>query len=118
MLLYVIFVELIELKSCILFMGNDPPHFSGTSVVHSCAVTCQITREDVAIIDICMVVSIRLLCFHYMAAGRQSDSTPDTKYVRLCSRFRCGSYGAGSPTAVVCSRELVSCGNRGNLCCS
>ena len=23
------------------------------------------------------------------------------------------SYGAGSPTAVVCSRELVSCGNGG-----
>ena len=23
----------------------------------------------------------------------------------------CGSYSAGSPTAVLCSRELVSCGN-------
>ena len=27
----------------------------------------------------------------------------------------CGSYGAGSPTAVVCSRELVSCGDGGTL---
>ena len=50
-----------------------------------------------------------------MPAGRHSDSTPDSGRVRLCARLPCGSYGAGSPTAVVCSRELVSCGNGGTL---
>ena len=59
---------------------------------------------------------VRLLFFHCVPAGRHSDSTPDSRCVRLCSRLPCGSYGAGSPTAVVCSRELVSCGNGGTLC--
>ena len=44
-----------------------------------------------------------------MPACRHSDSTPDSRRVRLCSRLPCGSYGAGSPTAVVCGRELGSC---------
>ena len=48
-----------------------------------------------------------------MPAGRHSDSTPDSRRVRLYSRLPCGSYGAGVPTAVVCSRELVSCGDGG-----
>ena len=61
---------------------------------------------------------VRLLFFHCMPAGRHSDSTPDSRRVRLYSRLPCGSYGAGSPTAVVCSRELVGCGNGGTLCCS
>ena len=51
-----------------------------------------------------------------MPVGRHSDSTPDSRRVRLCSRLPCGSHGAGSRTAVVCSRELVSCGNGGTLC--
>ena len=45
--------------------------------------------------------SIALFSLHMMAAGRHSDSTPDSRRVRLCSRLPCGSYGAGSPTAVV-----------------
>ena len=53
-----------------------------------------------------------------MLAGRHSDSTPDSKRVRLCSRLPCAWHGAGSPTAVVCSRELVNCGNGVTLCCS
>ena len=63
---------------------------------------------------------VRLLLFHCMPAGRHSNSTPDRRRVRLCSRLPCGSYCADSPTAVVCSRELVSCGNGGTLqvCCS
>ena len=57
-----------------------------------------------------IVFLVPLLLFHCMLAGRHSDSTPDSRRVRLYSRLRCGSYGgAGSPTAVVCSRELVSC---------
>ena len=59
---------------------------------------------------------VRLLLFHCMPAGRHSDSIPDSRRVHLCSRLPCGSYGAGSPTAVICSRELVSCGNGGTLC--
>ena len=55
-----------------------------------------------------------MLHFHCMPAGRHSDSTPDCRRVCLCSQFLCGSYGAGSPTAVVCSPELVGCG--GTLC--
>ena len=59
---------------------------------------------------------VRLLFFHCMPAGRHSNSTRDSRRVRLCSRLLCGSYGAGSPTAVVRSHELVSCGNGGTLC--
>ena len=80
----------------------------------SCAATCQITREGGAIIDTCTVVFgflVPLLLFHCMPADRHSDSTPDSRRVRLYSRLPCGSYGAGSPTAVGCSRELVSCGD-------
>ena len=48
-----------------------------------------------------------------MPAGRHFDSFLKTKSRRvcLCSRFPCGLYGAGSPAAVVFSRELVICGN-------
>ena len=99
-------------------MGNDPPQFSifrhdGRS---GCAATCQITRESGAIIVICIVVLARLLLFHCMTAGRHSDSTPDSGSVRLCSRLTCDSYGAGSPNAVFCSRELVSFKNVGTIC--
>ena len=65
-----------------------------------------------------LVFFVRLLLIHCMPAGRHSDSTLRSSRVRLCSRLPCGSCGAGSPTAVVCSRELVSCGNGGTLCCS
>ena len=58
--------------------------------------------------------SIALYSLH--ARGRLSDSIPDSKRVRLRIRLPCGSYGAGSPTAVVCGRNLVSCGNGGTRC--
>ena len=99
-------------------MGNDPPQFSiFTHRRSSCAATCQITRDEGAIIDICMVwwFLVRLLFFHCMPTSRHSDSTPDSRRACLCSRLSCGSYGAGSPAAVVCSRELASCGNGGTL---
>ena len=104
-------------------MGNDPPQFSiFRHGRRSCASTCQITREGWAIIDICTAVVFGflfpLLLFHCMPAGRHSDSTPHSRRVRLYSRLPCGSYGAGSPIAVVCSRELVSCGDGRTLCCS
>ena len=62
--------------------------------------------------------SVRLLLFHCMFAGRHSNSTPDSRRLRLCSRLPCGSHSAGCSTTVVCSRELVSCGNGVSLCCS
>ena len=97
-------------------MGNDPPQFSiFRHGRRSCAATCQITREDGAIIDICEVVLVRLVFFHCMPAGRHSDSTPHSRRVRLCSRLPCGSCSAGNPPAVVCSREFISCGNGGTL---
>ena len=97
-------------------MGDDPPQLSIFRYGRcSCAATCQITRENGAIMDICMVVFVRLLFFHCIPAGRHSDSTPGSRRVRLCSRLSCDSYGAGSPTVVVCSRELVSCGNGGTV---
>ena len=100
------------------FMRNDPPQFSiFRHGRRSCSATCQITREDGAIIDICVWFLVRLLSFHCMPVGRQSDSTPDSRRARLCSRLPCGSYGAGSPTAVVCSFELASCGDGGVFCC-
>ena len=51
-----------------------------------------------------------------MPAGGNSDSNPESRRVRLCSQLPCGSYGAGNPSAVVCSRESVSCGNGGIPC--
>ena len=51
-----------------------------------------------------------------MPTARHSDSTPDSRRICLCSRLPCGSYGAGSPTAVVYSRGLASCGNGVTLC--
>ena len=48
-------------------MGNDPPQFSiFRHERRSCAATCQITREDGAIIDIFMVDfgSIALVSLH------------------------------------------------------
>ena len=61
---------------------------------------------------------VPLLLFHCMPAGRHCDSTPDSRRVRLYSRLPCGSNGARSRSTVVCSRELVSCGNGGTLSCS
>ena len=56
-------------NSCIPgpFMENDPPQFSiFRRGRRSCAATCQMTREDGAIIDICLVVfgSIALFSLH------------------------------------------------------
>ena len=104
--------------------GTNPRNFqlSGTGIVAALQPSCQITREEGAIIGLCIIMvvfgSIGLLSLH-APTDHHSDSTPDSKRVRLCSQLRCGSYGTGSPTAVVCSRGLVCCcGNGGTLCCS
>ena len=92
-------------------MGNDSPQFSiFRHGRRSCAATCQIAREDGAIIDICMVVFGSVALFSLHARGRHSDSTPDSRRVRMCSRLPCGSYGAGSPTAVAASWLVVGTG--------
>ena len=59
-----IFVELVELYT---LHGGRPPQFSiFRHGRRSCAATCQITRKDGAIIDICVVVfgSIALFSLH------------------------------------------------------
>ena len=99
------------------FTGNGPPQFSiFRHGRRSCAATCQIIRRSLISV---LWFMVPLFLFHCMPAGRHSDSTPDSRRIRRYSRLLpCGSYGACSPTAVVCSRELVSCGNGGTLCCS
>ena len=91
--------------------------FSGTGVVVGTnasiggnrSATCQISREDGTIFLWWFLV--RSLFFHCMPAGRHADSTIDSRRVRMCSRLPSGSQGAGSTTAVVCGRVLVSGGN-------
>ena len=91
--------------------------FSGTGVVAALQPVKYLGKAGRSLIFVLWFL-VRLLLFHCMPAGRHSDSTPDSMRVRLYSRLPCVSYGADSPTAVVCSRELVSCGNGGTLCCS
>ena len=91
--------------------------FSGTGVVAALQLVKKLGKEGRSLISVLWFL-VPLLLFHCMPAGRHCDSTPDSRGVRLYSRLPCGSYGAGSPTAVVCSRELVSCGDGGTLCCS
>ena len=66
-----VFVELVELYTLHGFMvWNDPPRFSiFRHGRRSCAATCQITREDGAIIDICMVVFGSIALFSLLARG-------------------------------------------------
>ena len=86
-----------------------PGVFLSSRVTGACPVTTDLNMR-------LNVRTIGRVIFDCMPAGRHSDSSPDSKRVRLCSRLPCGSYGAGSPTAVVvCSRELVSCGNGGTM---
>ena len=99
--------------------GTTPRNlqFSGTGVVAALQPVRYFGKTGRSLIFVWRLL-VRLLFFHCMPAGRHSDSTPDSRRVRLCSRLPRGSYGAGSPTAVACSRELVRCGNGGTLCCS
>ena len=94
--------------------------FSGTGVVAALQPAKKLGKAGCSLkpVFVLLWVLVRLLLFHCMPAGRHSDSAPDSRRVRLCSRLPCGSYSAGRSTAVVCSRELVSLGNGGTLCCS
>ena len=105
--------------SCQPLMGNDPPNFqfSRTGVVAALQPIKQLGKAGRSVIFVSWFL-VRLLLFHCISTGRHSDSTPDSRLVRLSSRLPCGSYGEDSPTAVLCSRELVSCGNGGTPCCS
>ena len=96
-------------------MGNDPPQFSifwhGR---RSCAAICQITRKGEAIIGIGKLVfgSIDLFSLHARGSSLREHSGQQARSSVLTITVR---FGARSPTAVVCSRELVSCGNGGTL---
>ena len=81
--------------------------FSGTGIVAALQPVKQLGKARRSPIIVLWFL-VRLPFFHSMPAGRQSDSTPHSRRVRLCSQLPCGSHGAGSLTAVVCSRELVS----------
>ena len=55
--MYLLFTSLVfaVLASCIQLKGNGPRNYQGhgiTAVLH----LCQIRREDITIVDICMVV--------------------------------------------------------------
>ena len=97
--------------------GTTPRNFqfSGTGVLAALQPVKELVKAGRSLIFVFWSI-VRLLLFHCMPAGRHSGSTPDSRRSCLCSRLPCGSYGAGSPTAVDCSRELVSCGNGGTLC--
>ena len=92
--------------------------FSGTGVVAALQPVKKLRKEERSLISVLWFL-VPLLLLHCMPAGRHCcGSTPDSRCVRLYSRLPCGSYGARSQTAVVCSRELVSCGDGGTVCCS
>ena len=90
-------------------------HFSGTGIVDALQRVNYLWKAGRSLIFVLWFL-VRLLLFYCMPAGRHSDSTLDSRRVRLSSRLPCGSYGAGNLNAVVCSHELVSCGNGGTLC--
>ena len=67
-------------------MGNDPAQFS--SFRHgrrSCAATYQIVREDVTIIDICMVVFGSIALFSLHARGSSLLTALQTAGVFVCA---------------------------------
>ena len=76
-----------------------------------CCAFCQTVREDMTIIDICMVVLGSIVFFHYTFASRHSDNTPDSRRVPFSvheSRaFRTMQAALRTATAVVSSYELV-----------
>ena len=85
----------------------------------SCAATCQITRENVAIIDICMVVFGSIALF-FTACWRVVTLTAlQTAAVFVCAH----DYRAvptvqavlQTATAVVCSHDLVIVVGTGGL---
>ena len=60
-----VFVVLVEGRVVYPSWGTPPPQFSGTWY-RGCTTPCQIVREDVVIVDVCMEVfgSIALLSLH------------------------------------------------------
>ena len=56
--------------------------------------------------------SIALFSLHARGSSLRQHSRQQARSSVLTIIVQSGSYDAGSPTAVVCSREMVSCGNR------
>ena len=80
-----IFVDFAE-ELCTLHGERPAANFNFRHGGRSCAATCQITREGGASLVFVWCFLVRLLLFHCMPAGRHSDSTPDSRRVRLYSR--------------------------------
>ena len=79
-------------------------------------------REDVAIIDICMVFFGSIALFFTACPRAVTLTALQTAGVFVCAHdYRAVSTvqaALQTATAVVCSRELVSCGNGETLCYS
>ena len=66
-------------------MDYAPRNCQGRGIIAVLHRLCQTVREEVAIVDICVVVSSsRLLIFHCGSASRHSQSTQDSRRVPLC----------------------------------
>ena len=118
--MYLLFTSLVlaVLATCIPFMGNDPSNCDGrgiTAVLHLAREAWKIWRSLIFAWSF-LVLTAR---FHCMSAGRYSDSTPDSRRVPLrvpdYRAFRTVQAALQTTTAVVSSREFVSCGNGGTL---
>ena len=88
-----------------------------------CCTFRQAVREEMAIVDICMVFICSIAPFSlrtYTSASRHSDSTPGSRRVPLCVHdyraFRTvqAVLQTAAATTVGCSHELVGGGNGGN----
>ena len=80
------------------------------------------TREDGAIIDICMVVFGSIALFFTACPRVVTLTALQTAGVFVCAHdyraVRTVQAALQTATAVVGSRDLVNCGNGGTLCCS
>ena len=122
MYLFLTSLVFVVLASCVPFTANDPRNYQGRSIIAVLHFLCLTVREEMAIVDICVVVFGSIALFHWMSVSRHSESTPDSRRVPLCVHvhraFRTVQAALQTAAAVVSSHELVRGGNGGHICCS
>ena len=64
-------------------MRKDARNCQGHGIILIIAVLHLFVREDMAIVDICMVALCWIALFPFMCASHRSDSTPDSKRAPL-----------------------------------
>ena len=110
-------VKLVELYTV---QGKRPPAMFRHGR-RSCAAACQITRADVVINDVCMVVFGSIALAFTSCPRVVTLTTLQTAVVFIYAHdfraVRTVQAARQTATAVVFSCELVSCGNVGILCC-